>query len=228
MTDRPRVGVVIPAYNEAATVGEVVRVASQAWLVDEVVVVDDGSRDRTAEVAAAHGARVVAVGHGGKGHSLLAGARATDAEVLVLLDADLTGLRPDHVDALARVVVNEEAAMALGLFDRGPRLNWLFLRLLPRLTGERALRRELLLSLDPADARGFRVEAALNSSAASRGSAVRAFVCDGMFHRRKEEKERSALVGFARKLAMLTVAAWEYLAFRLRRLSRRSPRPRRP
>jgi glycosyltransferase involved in cell wall biosynthesis len=220
--------VIIPAYNEAATVGEVVRVASRAWLVDEVVVVDDGSRDGTAEVAAAHGARVVTAGHRGKGQSLLAGARATDADILVLLDADLTGLRPDHVDSLARAVADEDAAMALGLFDRGSRLNWVFLRLLPRLTGERALRRELLLSLDPADVRGYRVEAALNSSAAEQGGAVRAFVCDGMFHRRKEEKERSTLVGFARKLAMLSVATWEYLAFRLRRPGRTSSRPRGP
>jgi hypothetical protein len=47
---------------------------------------------------------------------------------------------------------------------------------------------------------------------------VRAFVLDGMFHRTKEEKESFALVGFARKMAMLSVAGWEYVAYRLRRL----------
>ncbi|HEX5595723.1 MAG TPA: glycosyltransferase [Micromonosporaceae bacterium] len=228
MTVRPRVGVIIPAYNEALTVGEVVRVAKGAQLVDEVVVVDDGSHDGTAEVAAAQGARVVTAGHQGKGESLLAGARATEAEVLVLLDADLAGLRTDHVDRLARTVVDDGAMMALGLFDRGPWLNWLFLRLLPRLTGERALPRELLLSLDPADARGFRVEAALNSFVAEQGGTVRAFILDGMSQRTKEQKETFALVGSARKVAMLTVATWEFLAYRLRRAGRRSPhRPRR-
>jgi glycosyltransferase involved in cell wall biosynthesis len=217
VTDRPRIGVIIPAYNEEATVGEVVAVASSVRLVDELVVVDDGSEDGTARVAAAHGARVVAAEHRGKGETLLAGARATDAEILVLLDADLTGLRPDHVDKLARTVADEGAAMALGLFDRGPWLNWVFLRLLPRLTGERALRRDVLLSLDPADARGYRIEAALNSRVAEQGGAVRAFVLDGMFHRTKEEKEGSAL-GFVHKLAMLSVAGWEYFAYWLRRL----------
>ncbi|MCW2640674.1 MAG: glycosyl transferase family 2 [Dactylosporangium sp.] len=215
---RLTIGVIIPAYNEAPTVGQVVEVARRVRLVDELVVVDDGSEDGTAEVAAAHGARVVAAEHRGKGETLLAGARAIDADILVLLDADLTGLRPEHVDRLARAVAEEDAVMALGLFDRGPWLNWVFLRLLPRLTGERALRRELLLSLEPADVRGYRIEAALNSCVAERRGVVRAFVLDGMFHRTKEEKESFALVGFARKMAMLSVAGWEYVAYRLRRL----------
>lgn len=227
MTDRPGVAVIIPAYNEAATVGEVVRVASRARSVDEIVVVDDGSRDGTARVAAAQGARVVAGGHRGKGESVLAGATATDAEIVILLDADLAGLRPEHVDRLARTVADEGAAMALGLFDRGW-LNWLFLRVLPRLTGERALRRELLLSLDPVEARGYRIEAALNSLVAQRGGTVRAFVLDGLFHRTKEQKEDHAVVGFVRKVAMLTVAVWTYLAYRLRKWAQRWLRRRRP
>ncbi|GAA1809167.1 glycosyltransferase [Planosporangium flavigriseum] len=218
MMDRPRIGVIIPAYNEEATVGEVVEAARDSRLIDDVVVVDDGSSDDTGQVAAAAGARVVAEGHRGKGQSLLAGARATDADILVLLDADLIGLRSDHVARLIRTVADGDAAMALGLFDRGPRLNWLFLRVLPRLTGERALRRDLLLSLDPVDARGYRIEAALNSYVAQRGGKVRAFVLDGMFHRTKEEKENIPLVGFARKVGMLSVAMWEYFAYRLRRL----------
>jgi glycosyltransferase involved in cell wall biosynthesis len=198
-------------------VGEVVRVARRARLVDEVVVVDNGSCDGTAEVAAAQGARVVIHEPRGKGESVLAGARATDVDIVVLLDADLTGLRPDHVDRLARAVADEGVAMALGLFDRGPRLNWVFLRLLPRLTGERALRRELLLSLDLADARGYRIEAALNSLVAQQGGVDRAFVLDGMFHHTKEEKDSSALMGFVRKMMMFSVVAWEYLVYRLRR-----------
>ncbi|GII24649.1 glycosyltransferase [Planosporangium mesophilum] len=209
---------IIPAYNESATVGEVVDVALRVALIDDLVVVDDGSDDDTAEVATAHGARVVSGGHRGKGESLVAGARASDAEIVVLLDADLIGLRTDHVDKLARTVADEDAAMALGLFDRGPWLNWVFLRLLPRLTGERALRREVLLSLDPADTRGYRIEAALNSCVAERGGVVRAFILDGMSQRTKEQKESVALVGFARKVAMLSVAGWEYVAYRLRRL----------
>lgn len=147
---------------------------------------------------------------------MLAGARASGARVLVFLDADLTGLRPDHVDRLAGTVLRGEAAMAIGLFDRGPLLNPLFLRVLPRLAGERALPRDLLLSLDPADARGYRIEAALNSHVARQRGVVRVFVLDGTFHRTKEQKESSAVVGLVRKIGMLSLAMWEFLAYRLR------------
>ena len=68
---------------------------------------------------AAHGAQVVAEPLTGKGEAMRAGVDATDAEVIVFLDADLVGLRPDHVDALVRAV-RDGAGMACGLFDRGP------------------------------------------------------------------------------------------------------------
>ncbi|MFS8477775.1 MAG: glycosyltransferase [Micromonosporaceae bacterium] len=220
MRQENRAAVIIPAHNEDATVGAVVSASREAALVGEVVVVDDGSTDDTAATAVASGARVVANAQRGKGEAMLTGARATDAEVLVFLDADLTGLRPDHVDRLARPVLDGSVAMTVGLFDRGPLLNPVFLWLLPRLAGERAMRRELLLTLHPRDTRGYRMEAALNSHVVHRGGRVRPFVLDGMFHRTKEQKESVALVGLVRKVGMLSVAMWEYLAYQLRAAAR--------
>src|SRR5918995_3165317 len=63
----PRSVAVIPAWNEAETVGAVVYAALDARLVDEVVVVDNASTDATAAVAADHGARVVQEPTAGKG-----------------------------------------------------------------------------------------------------------------------------------------------------------------
>src|SRR5687767_12675560 len=89
-----RVGVCIPARNEAATIADVVDVAARlrdAGLVDDVVVVDDGSADDTPLEAAAAGARVVASPNGpGKGQALTAGLAAIDTELVVFLDADVT------------------------------------------------------------------------------------------------------------------------------------------
>lgn len=208
-----RVAVVIPAYNEQETVGAVVDAAVVATRVDEVIVVDNGSTDRTAEVAAEHGARTVSHPEGGKGHAMAAGVRAADAPIIVFLDADLVGLRPDHVDRLVRAVTDKGADMALGLFDRGPVQNRIFLEYLPRLTGERALRRELFESLDLDQIEGYKVEAALNSRARELGMDVRAFVLDGMFHRTKEEKYASPAEGFAKKVAMLGTALGAYLTY---------------
>jgi glycosyltransferase involved in cell wall biosynthesis len=208
---------VIPAWNESATVGAVVYAALDARLVDEVVVVDNASADSTAAVAAAHGARVVQEPVPGKGEALRAGvAAAGDAAVLVFLDADLVGLRPDHVDRLVGAVASGQADMACGMFDRGPVVNRLLRATLPVLTGQRALRRELFDRLDEADVRGWRVEAALNSLVAQQGLVRRDEVLPGLWHRTKEEKLATPALGHAIKLAMLASACWGYVRFGFR------------
>lgn len=213
-----RTAAVIPAWNEAATLGSVVYAALDARLVDDVVVVDNASTDATAAVAAAHGARVVREDVPGKGQAMLAGVAAVPgADVIVFLDADLVGLRPDHVDGLVATVRSGEAAMACGLFDRGPVANPIFLGGLPVLTGQRALRRELFDQLAPADVAGYRVEAALNSLVARRGLVRRDQVLHGLWHRTKEEKLANPMVGHAAKLAMLATACWSYLRFAVAR-----------
>jgi glycosyltransferase involved in cell wall biosynthesis len=212
-----RVAAVIPAWNESPTIGDVVDAARRARLVHEVVVVDNASTDDTAAVAVAHGAAVVHEATPGKGEAMRAGVAATAAGVIVFLDADLVGLTPDHVDGLVGTVTRGEAAMACGLFDRGPVLNPLFLDALPILTGQRAMRRELFEALGPADVRGYRVEAALNALVQAKGLPVHSSVCDGLWHRTKEEKYATPLHGFVAKQAMLATAVWTYVAFRLRR-----------
>ncbi|MFP3901486.1 MAG: glycosyltransferase [Acidimicrobiia bacterium] len=214
-TPRPRTAAIIPARNEAATVGAVVFAAVDATRVDEVLVVDNGSTDTTADRARDHGARVVDEPVPGKGQAMRTGVAATDADIIVFLDADLVGLRPEHVDDLVASVADGQAAMACGLFDRGPVANPIFLDGLPVLTGQRALRRELFERLDLDDVRGYRVEAALNSLVAHAGLDRVDRVLPGLWHRTKEEKLGHPLVGFSTKLGMLATACWGYLRFAL-------------
>lgn len=95
----PRIVVIIPAAEEEASIGLVL--AEVPAIVSEVIVVDNGSRDRTAEVAAAGGARVVREPRRGYGQACLAGiAAAGDADVLVFLDGD----HSDHPRQLGEVV----------------------------------------------------------------------------------------------------------------------------
>ena len=95
----PRLAVIIPALDEEAAIGLVV--GDVRPLVDEVIVVDNGSRDRTAEVARAAGARVVPEPRRGYGQACLTGiAAANGADVLVFIDGD----RSDHPEQLPAVV----------------------------------------------------------------------------------------------------------------------------
>jgi glycosyltransferase involved in cell wall biosynthesis len=212
---------IIPAYNEAETVGGVVAVALQARLVDEVLVVDNGSTDETAKVAAGAGARVVECLEKGKGQAMAAGVAATGAEVIVFLDADLVGLVPSHVDRLAAAVLEGRAGMACGLFDRGPLQNPVFLRALPILTGQRAVRRDIFERVHIEDQQGYKIEAALNSLCSDLGERVESFVCEGLWHRTKEEKYPSAIEGFVRKQGMLLTVVAFYVGYRWRQARRR-------
>lgn len=90
----PQISVVIPCLNEEAAVGAVV---DQAWegiraagRAGEVIVVDNGSGDRSAEIAAAHGAIVVAEPERGYGSAYLAGLKRARGEYIVMGDADGT------------------------------------------------------------------------------------------------------------------------------------------
>lgn len=105
--DEPAVAVVVPARDEAASIGALLEsLATQTRPAAEVVVVDDGSTDETAAIAAAAGARVVPAGEppegwAGKPWAQAVGVRSTTAPMLVLLDADVT-LEPGALSALVR------------------------------------------------------------------------------------------------------------------------------
>lgn len=160
-----RAVVLIPALNEAKTVAAVVR-AARAAEVGEVLVIDDGSEDATAGRARGAGAQVLRLEQNvGKGGALLAGARQRSEEWVVLLDADLVGIRPAHVRALLRPLLRGEADMTRGVFVGGRWLTSLAQQLMPVLSGQRALRRSDLLAIEDAAESGYGVELAISEHA---------------------------------------------------------------
>ncbi|HEX4722933.1 MAG TPA: glucosyl-3-phosphoglycerate synthase [Pseudonocardiaceae bacterium] len=127
------VSVVLPALDEEPTVGGVVRAVMPLLgsVVDECVVVDSGSTDRTAAVAAAAGARVV---HrrdvlpdlppvAGKGEVLWRSIAATTGDVLVFLDSDLVDPDPGFVTALlGPILAVPDVHLVKGFYRRPLRL----------------------------------------------------------------------------------------------------------
>lgn len=108
-----RITVVIPALNEEDAIGVVVREVPRD-LVSEIVVVDNSSTDRTAEVARGAGARVIREPMRGYGAACLAGAQsAHDADILVFLDGDRSD-DPSEMSAVLQPVLDGEADLVIG------------------------------------------------------------------------------------------------------------------
>lgn len=106
-----RIAVVIPALNEEKSLPLVLAALPK---VDDVVVVDNGSTDRTAEVARAGGARVVSEPRRGYGSACLAGIAALrDPEIVVFVDADFSD-HPDELPGLVAPIVEGRADMVIG------------------------------------------------------------------------------------------------------------------
>lgn len=139
-----RISCVICAYNEAPRIAAVLRVAAGHPLLHEVIVVDDGSTDETAEVIKQFPTvRLVSCQvNRGKSFAMATGVAVAEGELLMLLDADLSGLTAEHITALAMPVLAGDAAVSISL-----RRNSLpiFRALgLDFVSGERVVRRDLL------------------------------------------------------------------------------------
>ena len=114
-----RIAVVIPALNEEEAIGLVLREIPP--LVSEVIVVDNGSEDRTAEVARAHGARVVREPRRGYGQACLSGIAALEgAEVIAFLDADHSDYPAQLSEILAPILAGD-ADLVIGSRQLGRR-----------------------------------------------------------------------------------------------------------
>jgi glucosyl-3-phosphoglycerate synthase len=123
------VSVCIPARDEGSTVGSVVRAVVQPFLasaggnglVDEVLVLNDGSIDDTAEQARAAGARVVSSRgvDGGKGQAMAAALEASAGDIIVYLDADVANTTPAFVTGmLGPLLLHLDVALVKGFYTR--------------------------------------------------------------------------------------------------------------
>jgi glycosyltransferase involved in cell wall biosynthesis len=117
-----KISVVIPALNEEAPIAAVVHDCRTTGLADEVIVVDNGSADRTAERAREAGARVVSEPAPGYGRACAAGVRAlsADCEIVVFLDGDGSDC-PEFMEQLVQPIIRNEQDFVIGSRTRGKR-----------------------------------------------------------------------------------------------------------
>jgi LmbE family N-acetylglucosaminyl deacetylase len=192
------VSCIIAAYNEECRIAGVLAAVRRVREVAEVIVVSDGSTDRTADAAAASGADLVVSlpKNLGKGGAILAGARRARQAVLLLLDADLANLNPAEISALIAPVLHGGRDMAVGVLAAD-----LLQRVLPQLSGIRVVRRDALLAHPHLAFTRFGFERALTGLARRERWTVARVPLTGVVHPTKEQKY-GLLQGYQGKLRM--------------------------
>lgn len=113
------VSIVIPAYNEEATVAQVVSVARKLSYVDEVIVVDDGSSDRTVEEAESAGATVIShLVNEGKGSAIKTGFKYSHGNIVAFIDADVSNFTSEKIDKIIRPILEDRTDITKTKFAR--------------------------------------------------------------------------------------------------------------
>ncbi len=146
MANEPVSGIscVICAYNEEPRIKNVLDVVASSPLFAEVIVVDDGSKDKTAEVVEKY-KNVKLIRHGvnrGKSKAFVTGVSVATGEFIMMLDADLVGLSNTALEGLAEPVLSGKADVAISL-----RRNSLFIYKwfgIDYISGERVFQKSLL------------------------------------------------------------------------------------
>jgi len=180
------ISVIIPAYNESEHIEETVSAVKKLKDINEVIVVDDGSKDKTLEKAKKAGAKVIRhIKNLGKGHALTTGVRAAKGEILVFLDADV-GSSAGEVSKLIEPIKRGEADMTVAQFPFSRKKGGFGLvknlasfgiyiftrkRFNAPISGQRALNRKVIAHIDNF-AEGFSVEVALTIKAVKGGFSI--------------------------------------------------------
>ncbi|MBS4031406.1 MAG: glycosyltransferase family 2 protein [Clostridiales bacterium] len=200
---------IIPAFNEAKTLGGVLSVLVSVPVIDEIIVVNDGSTDTTEEVAKQYNVRLVSLTENrGKGGAIKAGLDRSRADVILFLDADLIGLRTEHVGQLLNPVIDGSAVMSIGLFENGRVATDLAQMVAPYLSGQRAVRREVLEMVNDMDISRFGVEVAITQIVEGKKLPVKEVYLRDLTHVTKEEK-LGVIKGFAARMKMY----WEIVRY---------------
>ncbi len=185
-----RAAVIIPAYNEASRIATVIQAVKGASYAHEIIVVNDGSSDCTAEIVKGiDGVHLVdLVKNVGKGGAMVAGVASTNAPIVAFVDADLAGLEADHVDTIILPLIRGECDMCVGVFRGGKAGSNAAMAVTPFLSGQRAIRRELFESIPYIGELRYGVEVAITEAVRKKKARVKRVVLRGVSNCYKEEK----------------------------------------
>jgi polyisoprenyl-phosphate glycosyltransferase len=184
-----KISTIIPAYNEEITIAEVIKAVKKVPEIENIIVVSDGSTDNTVSIARELKVNVYQMEENiGKGGAIKKGFEKTDSDILLFLDADLVGLRQEHIYSLINPIRDKLADMTVGIFTHGRLLTDLPQFLMPYLSGQRAMKREIIDSIPNMDLLKFGLEVAITKVVKKYDYKVSKVKLQYLTQRVKEEK----------------------------------------
>ena len=216
--------IVICAYNEEKTVVDVVRTCRELNQRSEVIVVDDGSADRTSALLAGLVAdldiryeRLPA--NMGKSWAMAHGVAIASKEIILFVDADVSNLRKEHFDSMLGPLHSGTADMVLGQ----PSRTLIDYRITPfkSLTGERALfKKDIQPVLNEMREIRYGAETFINLYFQTQGMRIQYVLLDGLVHPNKYEKRdplraSKEFIGEGKEIAVTLVRNYDLVAKRV-------------
>jgi len=202
MGEKKMVSVIIPAFNEERTVAEVVKVCLKTPEVGEVIVINDGSQDKTKERLQVFRdkdkVKVVNLPKNrGKGYAVAQGIKGARYDYLLFLDADLINLQPYYLSSLSWPVLNNQADMTIAApsFFYSP-----YYRSWP-LSGQRCLKRNSFDSkiIKKIEKTGYGLEVFLNELMRRKKVAVIPWISNKPLHLKKVSKQKNWMKAYAQE-----------------------------
>ena len=112
------VSVVIPARNEEKHIAKVIELVRKCSLIDEIVVINNNSSDRTAEIATEAGAKVYLCKKVGKGNAMSLGLKKAKGDIILYADADIENYGEDFISKMITPILDGKYSFVKSTFDR--------------------------------------------------------------------------------------------------------------
>ncbi|SES68380.1 Glycosyl transferase family 2 [Natronincola peptidivorans] len=185
-----KISAIIPAYNEENRIKDVIEPIYKSKLVTEIIAIDDGSEDNTFlvinEYSNINGIQLRE--NKGKAEAIKIGLKDCDADIILLIDADLVGLKSHHIESLLEPLLKEDYEMTVGIFHSGRFITDLAQKFAPDLSGQRAFKRSLAQDIIDLNMSGYSLEIAISQYVRKNNIKTKYVVLEDISHIMKEEK----------------------------------------